>query len=66
MSSDGSRRSTRRRAQRLRDGVFYGREGEIIEGQYRILKIGVESLDIAYLDGRGPSDHQTNRTINAR
>ena len=36
-----------------RGGVFYGREGEIIEGQYRILKIGVESLEIAYLDGRG-------------
>lgn len=36
-----------------RGGVFYGREGEIVEGQYRILKIGVESLDIAYLDGRG-------------
>ena len=39
----------------LRDGrgVYYGREGEIIEGRYRILKIGVESIDLAYLDGRG-------------
>ena len=36
-----------------RGGVFYGREGETIEGRYRILKIGVESIDIAYLDGRG-------------
>ena len=36
-----------------RGGVFYGREGEIVEGRYRILKIGVESVDIAYLDGRG-------------
>jgi hypothetical protein len=36
-----------------RGGVFYGREGEIVEGRYRILKIGVESIDIAYLDGRG-------------
>jgi hypothetical protein len=34
-------------------GVYYGREGEIIEGRYRILKIGVESIDLAYLDGRG-------------
>jgi hypothetical protein len=34
-------------------GVFYGKEGGIIEGRYRILKIGVESVDLAYLDGRG-------------
>ena len=34
-------------------GVYYGREGEIVEGRYRILKIGVESIDLAYLDGRG-------------
>ena len=33
--------------------VFYGREGDIIEGRYRIVKIDVESVDIAYLDGRG-------------
>jgi hypothetical protein len=30
-----------------------GREGEEIEGRYKILKIGNESLEIAYLDGRG-------------
>jgi hypothetical protein len=30
-----------------------GREGEEIEGRYKILKIGTESLEIAYLDGRG-------------
>jgi len=34
-------------------GVYYGREGEVIEGRYRIVKIGVESVDLAYLDGRG-------------
>jgi hypothetical protein len=34
-------------------GVYYGREGDVIEGRYRILKIGVESIDLAYLDGRG-------------
>lgn len=34
-------------------GVYYGREGEIVEGRYRILKIGVESIELAYLDGRG-------------
>jgi hypothetical protein len=34
-------------------GVYYGREGSIIEGRYRILRIGVESVDLAYVDGRG-------------
>ncbi len=34
-------------------GVYHGREGDVIEGRYRILKIGVESIDLAYLDGRG-------------
>jgi hypothetical protein len=39
----------------LSDGkrVIQGREGEEIEGRYTILKIGTESLDIAYIDGRG-------------
>jgi hypothetical protein len=32
---------------------FFGKEGEVVEGRYRILKIGVESVDIAYADGRG-------------
>jgi hypothetical protein len=30
-----------------------GVEGEVIEGKYRIVKIGVESLVIEYLDGKG-------------
>ena len=34
-------------------GVYHGRENDTIEGRYRILKIGVESVDLAYLDGRG-------------
>jgi hypothetical protein len=33
--------------------AFHGSEGEIVAGQYRILKIGVESIEMAYLDGRG-------------
>ena len=39
----------------LSDGrnVFHGREGDIIEGRYRILRIGVESIEMVYLDGRG-------------
>ena len=34
-------------------GTYYGREGEVVEGRYRILRIGVESIELAYLDGRG-------------
>lgn len=33
--------------------VFYGHEGDIIEGRYRVIRIGAESLEIAYLDGTG-------------
>jgi len=32
---------------------FYGREGETVLGQYKILRIGVESIEMSYLDGRG-------------
>lgn len=39
----------------LTDGraPLYGKEGDIIDGRYRILSIGTESIDIAYADGRG-------------
>jgi hypothetical protein len=39
----------------LTDGkdVFFGREGEIIEGRYKIVKVNAESIDISYVDGRG-------------
>jgi hypothetical protein len=33
--------------------VFYGREGDVIEGRYKILRIGVESVEMSYVDGRG-------------
>ena len=36
-----------------RGNVFYGKEGDIIDGRYRVLKIGPESAEIAYTDGRG-------------
>jgi hypothetical protein len=45
----------------LSDGkgnVFYGREGETIDGRYRIDRIGVESIDMAWTDVRG---HQVIR-----
>jgi hypothetical protein len=33
--------------------IDYGAEGAIIGGRYRVLKIGVESIEMAHLDGRG-------------
>jgi hypothetical protein len=33
--------------------VDYGWEGSTIGGRYRVLKIGVESIEMSYLDGRG-------------
>ncbi len=30
-----------------------GKEGDTIAGRYRILRIGVESVEMSYLDGRG-------------
>jgi hypothetical protein len=33
--------------------VFSGPEGAVIEGRFRILRIGTESIEMAYLDGRG-------------
>ena len=33
--------------------VDYGGEGAIIGGRYRVLKIGVESIEMSHLDGRG-------------
>jgi len=34
-------------------GVYYGHVGDTIAGRYRIVGIGVESIDLAYLDGSG-------------
>lgn len=31
----------------------YGREGQLVLGQYRIVKIGIESVVMEYADGRG-------------
>ena len=36
-----------------RGNVFNVKEGDIIEGRYRLLQIGADSADLAYLDGRG-------------
>ena len=39
----------------LSDGktVMHGREGDIVDGRYRIVKIGTESIELAHHDGRG-------------
>ena len=36
-----------------RGAPLYGKEGDTVLGQYKILRIGVESIEMAYLDGRG-------------
>lgn len=48
--------TTTRRIAILTDGrgaPMYGKEGETVLGQYRILHIGTESIEMEYLDGRG-------------
>ncbi len=36
-----------------RGHVFFGKEGDIIEGRYRVLKVSAAEAELAYLDGRG-------------
>ena len=36
-----------------RGAPIYGKEGEALLGQYRILRIGAESIELEYIDGRG-------------
>ncbi len=36
-----------------RGNVFYGKEGDIIDGRYKMLKIGADSAELTYVDGRG-------------
>jgi len=36
-----------------RGNVFYGKEGDIIEGRYRVLKVGPDIVELSHLDGRG-------------
>jgi hypothetical protein len=48
-------RETKAKIAVLSDGrfVFHGREGDIIEGRYRVVRIGEESVQMEYVDGRG-------------
>jgi hypothetical protein len=36
-----------------RGNTFTGKVGDVLEGRYRLLRIGPDSVDLAYLDGRG-------------
>ena len=36
-----------------RGNVFYGKEGDIIEGRYRLLRVGPDAADLSFTDGRG-------------
>jgi hypothetical protein len=36
-----------------RGGLMSGREGDTIDGRYRMLRVGVDSIEMAYVDGRG-------------
>ena len=36
-----------------RGNVFYGKEGDTIEGRYLMVRVGPISADLSYLDGRG-------------
>ena len=39
----------------LSDGkvTMHGRDGDIVDGRYKIVKIGAESIELTYADGRG-------------
>ena len=36
-----------------RGNVFFGREGDTIEGRYKVLKVSPDAAELSYLDGRG-------------
>ena len=36
-----------------RGGLMYGREGDTVDGRYRMLRVGNDSIEMAYVDGRG-------------
>jgi len=37
----------------LNGGVVVAREGDLVDGRYRLVKVGLESIVMAYPDGRG-------------
>ena len=39
----------------LRDdrGIYYGAEGDVVEGRFRILRVSADTIEVSYTDGRG-------------
>jgi hypothetical protein len=39
----------------LRDdrGVYYGADGDVVEGQFKVLRVSADTVEISYVDGRG-------------
>lgn len=39
----------------LRDerGIYYGAEGDVVEGRYRVIRVTPDVVDVSYVDGRG-------------
>jgi len=35
------------------NGVYHGKEGDIIEGRYRVGRVSDDSVELSYVDGRG-------------
>jgi hypothetical protein len=38
---------------RVGDEVVMAREGDLVDGRYRLVKIGLESIEMTYADGQG-------------
>jgi hypothetical protein len=36
-----------------RGNIFYGKDGDIIEGRYKVLRVSPDAAELSYLDGRG-------------
>jgi hypothetical protein len=36
-----------------RGNVLYGKEGDTIEGRYRLLRVATDAVELAYVDGKG-------------
>ncbi|MGH9350019.1 MAG: hypothetical protein ACRD26_22425 [Vicinamibacterales bacterium] len=36
-----------------RGSTFHAREGEDVDGRYRVMRIGTDSIELSYVDGRG-------------
>ena len=46
--------------------VFQALEGQIVDGRYRVVKIGLTSVIVSYIDGSGQRTLSTGRLETAR